>query len=265
MAGGEAAAIARGNGELRQRIVVGVAAAGVAVLVLAAGGLLLWGLVAVVAMLALAEWCGLVGADRLRLAGGFAVLALALVFAAPLLWDTDRSTVALLLILALLMMLVPRSARTAGGVAYIGLGALALLYLREQPHGFALALWTLMVVWATDIGAFFAGRRIGGAKLAPRISPNKTWAGLGGGMVAAALAGGSFGAATHLPAATLWLGGLLAIVAQAGDLLESWMKRQAGVKDSGMILPGHGGLLDRIDGLLPVLILVAGLVANGTF
>ena len=244
---------------------VGVAAAFVAVLALAAGGLLLWGLTAAIAIVAFAEWCGLVGADKVRLTGGFVVLALALICAAPLLWDTDRSTVALLLILSLLMMLVPHSARTAWGVAYVGLGAIALLYLREQPNGFALALWTLVVVWATDIGAFFAGRTIGGAKLAPKISPNKTWAGLGGGVIAAALVGGAFGLATRLPASTLWLGGLLAIVAQSGDLLESWMKRRAGVKDSGMVLPGHGGLLDRIDGVLPVVILVAGFVANGTF
>jgi phosphatidate cytidylyltransferase len=129
--------------------------------------------------------------------------------------------------------------------------------------GFALALWTLAIVWATDIGAYFAGRAIGGPKLAPVISPNKTWAGLFGGMVLAGVAGGAITFFGHLPVLTYWLAPLLAIAAQLGDLAESGMKRRAGVKDSGHILPGHGGLLDRIDGMLPVAILVAALVANG--
>ena len=126
-----------------------------------------------------------------------------------------------------------------------------------------LALWTLAIVWATDIGAFFAGRAIGGPKLAPVISPNKTWAGLIGGMIVAAVAGGAIAYVGHLPTRTYWLAPLLAVAAQLGDLAESGMKRRVGVKDSGHILPGHGGLLDRIDGMLPVAILVAALVANG--
>ena len=262
MAGAEVAAP---SGELGRRAIVGATAALVAIAALAAGGLLLWALATLVAEIELVEWAGLVGDDRLRLVLGLAVLAAAMLCAAPVLWDTDRSTVALLLIAALLLMLVPRTAALCWGVAYVGLAAIGLMFLREQPHGFALALWTLLVVWATDIGAYFTGRRIGGAKLAPSISPNKTWAGLGGGVVAAAVVGALVGIAAHLSVTTLWLGGLLAVVAQAGDLLESGMKRRAGVKDSGALLPGHGGLLDRIDGLLPVVILVAALNANGTF
>jgi len=164
-----------------------------------------------------------------------------------------------------LMALFPKSGGVALGVGYIGTAAIALLFLREQPQGFLLALWTLVIVWATDIGAYFAGRRIGGAKLAPSISPNKTWAGLVGGMLAAAIVGGLIAYAAQLPAMALWLAAPLAVVAQLGDLLESGMKRRAGVKDSGKILPGHGGLLDRIDGMLPVAIVVAALVANGNF
>jgi phosphatidate cytidylyltransferase len=126
-----------------------------------------------------------------------------------------------------------------------------------------LALWTLVVVWSTDIGAYFAGRGIGGPKLSPAISPNKTWAGLGGG-VAAALAGG-YGLATvlSLPTPLLWLGAPMAVLAQTGDLFESWLKRRAGVKDSGRILPGHGGVLDRLDGLVPVAVAVASLLMLG--
>ena len=102
-------------------------------------------------------------------------------------WGTDRSTEALLLILSLLLLLVPRSARIAWGAAYLGSGAIGLMFLRAQADGFALTLWTLLVVWATDIGAYFAGRSIGGPKIAPAISPSKTWAGLIGGMIAATL------------------------------------------------------------------------------
>lgn len=264
MAAADLSARTRG-GELRQRVWVGAGAAVVAIGALAVGSYALWLLVVAGAIVAVAEWGALVGAERSRLGLGLVVLALALVAVAPPVWGTDRSTVALLLILSLLAMLAPRTAATAWGVAYVGLGAIALLFLRGQPHGFALALWALLVVWATDIGAFFAGRRIGGPKLAPRISPNKTWAGLAGGVLAAAVVGGAWAAVTHLPAMAFWLAPVLAIVAQAGDLLESGMKRRAGVKDSGALLPGHGGVLDRIDGVLPVLILTAALVANGNF
>lgn len=255
----------RGAGDLRQRAIVGGIAAAVALAALAIGGLALWLLAAAGAVVATAEWAALVRADRLRLSIALAVLALALGLAALPSWGTDRATVALLLILSLLLLLVPRTAAVAWGCAYVGTAAIGLLFLRQQPNGFILALWTLLIVWATDIGAYFTGRRLGGPKLAPRISPNKTWAGLAGGVVAAAAIGAIVASAGRLPPLALWLGAPLAVAAQAGDLLESALKRKAGVKDSGAVLPGHGGVLDRIDGVLPVLILVAALVANGNF
>lgn len=249
--------------DLAMRSLIGAALAAVAVGVLWVGGVVLWGLLTVVAMIALIEWAGLVKAHRARLGIGLVVLLVGMSYALPIMWGTDRSTLALLLIAAMLMALFPKAAGTALGVGYIGTAAIALLFLRAQPLGFALSLWTLAIVWATDIGAYFAGRAIGGPKLAPVISPNKTWAGLGGGMVAAAIVGCLIARLGHLPTRTCWLAPLLAIAAQLGDLVESGMKRRAGVKDSGHILPGHGGLLDRIDGMLPVAILVAALVANG--
>ena len=97
----------------------------------------------------------------------------------------------------------------------------------------ALTLWTLAVVWATDIGAYFSGRAIGGPKLAPALSPNKTWAGLGGGEAAALFVGMAIALAFGLPRALLLLGAPMAVLAQIGDLFESWLKRKAGVKDSG--------------------------------
>ena len=145
-----------------------------------------------------------------------------------------------------------------GGFIYALLPALALLWIRERDaHGLELLLWVFLVTWGTDIGAYFAGRRFGRAKLAPSISPNKTWAGLYGGIAAATLIAGAWAILTGLGKPLLPLAPLFAVAAQAGDLFESWMKRRAGVKDSGNWLPGHGGLLDRLDGLVPVAVLTA--------
>ncbi|MFO1068267.1 MAG: phosphatidate cytidylyltransferase [Geminicoccaceae bacterium] len=140
----------------------------------------------------------------------------------------------------------------AAGVVYLGLPAVALIWLRNEPGGSTLTvLWLLLVVWTTDIGAYFVGRTIGGPKLAPSISPGKTWAGLVGGMTLAALVGA---VVSHLGGGVPWLGfvagAVLAVIAQIGDLYESHLKRRAGTKDSGILIPGHGGVLDRLDGLL---------------
>jgi phosphatidate cytidylyltransferase len=145
-------------------------------------------------------------------------------------------------------------------IVYVLAALVALLWLRHQPgSGRETVLWIVAVVWATDIGAYFLGKLAGGVKLAPRISPGKTWSGLIGGMCWAAVASAAMGMAFE-QGATVGLaaiGIVLAIVAQMGDLLESAAKRDAGVKDSGRLIPGHGGLLDRIDGLVAVLVAVA--------
>jgi phosphatidate cytidylyltransferase len=135
----------------------------------------------------------------------------------------------------------------------MGGSGLAFLYLRGTPAaGAALVFYLFVTVWGTDIGAFIFGRLIGGPKLAPAVSPSKTWAGLVGGMVLAVLLG--YAAALLLnartPAVALILSPILAIVAQLGDLFESYFKRRSGVKESGDLIPGHGGVLDRIDGLV---------------
>ena len=146
----------------------------------------------------------------------------------------------------------------ASGFIYALLPALALLWTRERDaHGLELLVWTFIVTWSTDIGAYFAGRSFGKRKLAPSISPNKTVEGLYGGIAAAALFGGAWVLATGLGKPLIVLAPLLAIAAQAGDLFESHMKRRAGVKDSGAWLPGHGGILDRLDGLVPVAVITA--------
>lgn len=151
-----------------------------------------------------------------------------------------------------------------GGFIYALVPALALLWIRDRaPQGLELLLWVFIVTWTTDIGAFFAGRAIGGPKLAPRISPNKTIAGLAGGMVSAALAGYAWADFTRMSSALYWLAPLFALAAQAGDLFESWLKRRAGVKDSANWLPGHGGALDRLDGLVVVAALTCAALLGG--
>ena len=150
------------------------------------------------------------------------------------------------------------------GFAYTLLAALSLLWIRDRADdGLALIVWVFLVTWATDIGAYFAGRAIGGPKLAPAVSPNKTWAGLYGGVAATTLIGGAWALVIGLNFVLLLLAPLFAVAAQGGDLFESWMKRRAGVKDSGRWLPGHGGIFDRLDGLLPVAILTAVAVIAG--
>lgn len=144
------------------------------------------------------------------------------------------------------------------GFFYALLPALALLWIRERDaHGLDLLIWVFIVTWSTDIGAYFAGRLFGARRLAPSISPNKTVEGLYGGVAAAALLGGAWTLATGLGTALLALAPIFALAAQGGDLFESGMKRRAGVKDSGTWLPGHGGALDRLDGLVPVAVLTA--------
>ena len=146
----------------------------------------------------------------------------------------------------------------SSGFVYALLPALALLWIRERDaHGLNLLIWAFIVTWSTDIGAYFTGRAIGKRKLAPSISPGKTVEGLYGGIAAATLLGGTWAWAMGLGTALFALAPLCAIAAQGGDLFESWMKRRAGVKDSGTWLPGHGGVLDRLDGLVPVAVLTA--------
>jgi phosphatidate cytidylyltransferase len=156
----------------------------------------------------------------------------------------------------------------AAGVVYILLSAAALLWLRvDSGVGRANVLFVLLVVWATDVGAYLIGRLVGGIALAPSISPAKTWSGAVGGLACAL--GVGLGAA-QISLGSVWralaVAAGLSIVAQAGDLLESGVKRHFGVKDSGRLIPGHGGLLDRLDGLLaaaPIAALLAAALGRG--
>lgn len=154
------------------------------------------------------------------------------------------------------------------GPLYVAVPCLAVLVLRHE-HGFAVTTGMFAMVWATDIGAYAFGRGIGGPKLAPRISPNKTWAGLLGGMACSAAVGAALAGFGVLPGAgvalSAFFGAALAVVAQAGDLFESAVKRRVGAKDSSRLIPGHGGLLDRVDGVMtaaPVALWVFGMMRD---
>lgn len=156
-----------------------------------------------------------------------------------------------------------RPVLTGIGVAYVALALVAMLALRLQSeNGLAWSVLLCAVVWATDIGAYVAGRAIGGPKLAPAISPSKTWAGLIGGVTAAVGAGLLVVAVFGLwgMASIALLAIALALTAQIGDLLESFFKRRSGAGDSGRLIPGHGGVLDRIDGLMPAAMLLCAVV-----
>jgi phosphatidate cytidylyltransferase len=248
---------------LASRVVVGVFLAVVAIADIWVGGPAFTLMIAVGVAIVLWEWCAMHGIPQAWRVAGIAALV-----GASALAHLGRPVEALALLAAAIVgfVLLSTLTRTAGkrwlstGLVYAGLPAVALVWLRQQPDGFALVMWTMGVVWATDIFAYFAGRAIGGPKIWTAISPNKTWAGLIGGMVAAALFSILFAQLSGWPQSVLAMaltGALLAIVAQAGDFFESWLKRRAGVKDSGTLLRGHGGVMDRVDGLVPVCIVVA--------
>lgn len=209
---------------------------------------------------------------RLATGGGFgatgvATAATGVLSTGALLWGVDLDTAfALAFAGSVAVLAVAASTRAAepvwaaAGALWVALGTAAFLWL-ALAGGRGTLLWLLAVVWATDIGAYAAGRSIGGPKLAPRLSPNKTWAGLAGGVASAAVAGLAAAWLSGAPAAALALvSAALAVVAQLGDLAESLAKRHFGVKDSSNLIPGHGGLLDRLDGLLAASVAI-GLIA----
>jgi phosphatidate cytidylyltransferase len=213
---------------------------------------LLWGAAAVGIWY---EWSALVSGGVRRpalLAGGLALVA-ATAFAG--LGQVDHALIALALgILAAVVVAKPsRRIWTASGIVYAGAALLAPIVLRQDAEfGFVAVLLLYAVVWATDIGGYFGGRAIGGPKLWRRVSPNKTWSGALSGTAAAIVAGLAVSRFGGAPALLLMVPVILilSVVSQAGDLFESAIKRRFDAKDSGHILPGHGGLMDRLDGFL---------------
>ncbi len=253
------------SSDLTTRFAAGVAMIAVAVAAIWFGGWSFRLLVAAAAAIMIIEWC-----DMHRFARAWAWTAVALMLAATLVLPellfpaADQDPIEIgpailpnaglgfgaILLAGFALGLVARKPALGWGFVYIAVPAFALLVLRWV--WFETVFWLMLVTWATDIFAYFAGRAIGGPKLARRISPNKTWSGLAGGMAGAAVVGAATAAWFNIAPAFLWLGALMGLIAQLGDLYESSVKRRLGIKDSGSILPGHGGVLDRADGLLAV-------------
>ena len=231
------------------------------------GGWFWFFLMALAAGLLMAEWCVMAG----RKGKPFATATLQFVGpAAAMLLLVGRPSwaVAALLVAGAICWLSSHRAVLASGVLYIGFPLLCLAALRGADEaGRNNVLFLVAIVWASDIGAYITGRLVGGRKLAPAISPGKTWSGAAGGLFAATVVGGTvavtLGAAS--PGYAALAAGLLGIASQFGDLLESWIKRHFGVKDSGSLIPGHGGLLDRLDGLLAAAAAAFLLMNTGAF
>jgi phosphatidate cytidylyltransferase len=246
------------SGDLRTRFLSALVLGPLVLLAVYFGGWIFQLLMLCFALLAVAEWVRLVEPGGSLVTASLAIAAVGAVLVADFIAGAEISLLlAGLLTVALFATAWLGRARhrrlLAFGIPYIVFGSVALLWVRGVPgDGLGLLIYLLFAVWATDIGAYAAGRTIGGPKLAPRISPKKTWAGLIGGMISAAVFGAgvaiAFGAAR--PGLAALAAAVLAVVSQAGDLFESGIKRRFDVKDSGRLIPGHGGLLDRVDGLI---------------
>ena len=261
--------------DLTTRFAAGVAMIAVALVAVYVGGWLLRALVVAASVLMLIEWGDMHRISRRWSYAGAVLLAAVLLVASEMLFPVDEIDDAIgaesfdpawtgfgaVAAAALLFGLAARRLTAFGGFLYIGIPAFALLLL--DWAWFGLVFWAMVVTWSTDIFAYFAGRSLGGPKLAPRISPAKTWSGLIGGVIGAAVFGWLAARWFELGSPFLYLGAPMAVLAQAGDLYESWLKRRAGVKDSGTILPGHGGVLDRLDGFLPVVVATLVIVMAG--
>ena len=248
--------------DLRTRAFSAAVLAPVALLCLWAGGLPWALMVALLAVGLCFEWVTMAGLSLLRPPGLWLLAAVAPAVLAAWAGQGAIGLVVLLAVAAWLAMVAGRPV-LAGGALYVGIPAVALFWLRADPvAGRANIGFIVLVVWASDIGAYLAGRLVGGPRLAPAISPGKTWSGAGGGLVAAMLIGAGLASAItggHIGRAIV-VAATLGMVAQAGDLLESAVKRHFGVKDSGRLIPGHGGLFDRLDGILAAAC-AAGLLA----
>ncbi|MBD8891062.1 phosphatidate cytidylyltransferase [Roseibium litorale] len=256
--------------DLRARVLSALVL-GPAVLALSCfGGAPYDGLVLVAGVLILWEWFTITGTIFKSPSGLAGLLALA---ASGLSYHLGLPIAAFGLVLAgmILCYILGKAARTARwgaeGVLYAGLSMLALMAVRRGDLGQVFIFFLLVVIWATDICAYFVGRFLGGPKLWTRVSPNKTWSGALGGLTFAVLFGGGFvlAAGQTEPLGWMLLAGLLSIVSQIGDLAESALKRRFKVKDSSQLIPGHGGVMDRVDGLVAAAVFAAflGLAFGG--
>lgn len=244
--------------DLRVRLFSALVMAPTALVCLALGEETFALFVAVGAVLVMREWVRMVN-DKQNLLT--VVVGAGFVIAAMIAALYDRHAFALLLLgagtAAVAIVAPDRRVWSAAGVLYAGIPAVSLVFLRGLEHGTVLVLFLLLVIWVTDIAAYSGGRAIGGAKLWPAVSPKKTWAGFVSGLAGAAAAGlaiSMFGQSSQFlqvaPITAMLAAMTLSVAGQGGDLYESFMKRFFGVKDSGSMIPGHGGAMDRLDSLV---------------
>jgi phosphatidate cytidylyltransferase len=260
---GEAAPAAvaeQGSRNLLMRVIAALVLAPIAVAIAYAGGWLWTVLVTVAAIGLYLEWLAIVGASRQMRVIAPGVVGLAIAGGCLAAGRIDAALVPLALGFAGVALFSPeRRGWTAAGFGYAAAAQMASVLVRlDQFWGFVALILILLVVWVTDIGGYFAGRGIGGPRLWPRVSPNKTWAGAVGGFAASLVVATGFAVfGLGRTGPLLVLGAALSIVSQLGDLFESAVKRRFGVKDSSQIIPGHGGLLDRLDGFVAAVVLAA--------
>jgi phosphatidate cytidylyltransferase len=250
----------REGNNLLLRIIAALVMAPLAIAMAYVGGWLWTGLVTAAAIGLYVEWLTIIGMRKphLVLVGVLILLGVGWVDVGHI-NEIYLSALVVLGVLAVALLSSDRRFWTALGMGYalaasIGSSAVRL----DSLWGFAALMLVLLVVWATDIGGYFAGRLIGGPKLWPQVSPKKTWAGAIGGFAASLAVAAAFAAfdlGKILP--TLLLSAVFSIASQLGDLFESAVKRRFGVKDSSHIIPGHGGLLDRLDGFVAAIVLAA--------
>ena len=261
MTGSDAASTAGQEGRnLLLRIAASLVLAPLAVAAAYVGGWLWTSLVTVATIGLYVEWLTVIGARRLPLILPGVVVLLGTGWVEAEHFDVAR--VSLLLGLGMVAVAIfsrDRHGWAVAGVGYALAASVASSLLRRDPAwGFVALMFVLMVVWGTDIGGYFSGRLIGGPKLWPQVSPKKTWAGAIGGFTASlAVAIGFAAFGLGKTGSLLLLGALLSVAAQLGDLFESAVKRRFGVKDSSHLIPGHGGLMDRLDGFVAAAILAA--------
>ena len=261
MTEGQAAPAAdQGSRNLILRVIAALVLAPVAVAIAWLGGWLWITLVTLAAIGLYVEWLMIVGMARETRVVTSGAVALAISGLCLALGRIDASLLALALGLVAVALLSPeRRSWIATGFFYAAAAQIASVLVRlDQTNGFVALILILLVVWVTDIGGYFAGRGIGGPKLWSRVSPKKTWAGAVGGFVASLVIAAGFAAfGLGKTGPLLLLGAVLSIASQLGDLFESAVKRRFGVKDSSHIIPGHGGLMDRLDGFVAAVVLAA--------